>query len=62
MKELVGRWLAVIAVGLLAAALFYIAYTVHQHNQSIDCLRQTFDQLLNELEKHQHLEPPPGCP
>lgn len=62
MKELAGRWLAVAAVAILAVALFYIAYTVHQHNSSIDCLRTTFDQLLLELEHHLHLMPPPGCP
>lgn len=61
MKDFVVKWLWVIAVGLGAAAIFYIALTVHSHNAALDCMKQGFDQVLNELLHHQTITAPPTC-
>ena len=61
MRDFIVRWLWVAAVGVGAVAIFYIAFTVHQHNGELTCMKTAFDQVLNELAHHAHLKAPPNC-
>lgn len=61
MKEFVVKWLWVVAVGLAALAIFYVAFTVHQHNTDLSCMKESFNQVLNELLHHAQITAPPTC-
>jgi len=53
----------IVAAGAVAVALMvaYIVVTVHQHNADLNCMKNSFDQLLLELERHHKLTAPPLC-
>lgn len=58
-----GGWrpLGALAVVIVVGVVFYIGITVHQHNSDLTCMKQGFDQVLNELLNHMRIQPPPDC-
>lgn len=55
------RLLGALAVFTLVVVIFYSGYTLHQHNADLNCMKQGFDQVLNELLHNQHITAPPDC-
>lgn len=60
------RPLGSIVVTVLAFAILYAAFTLHQHNALLDtqngylsCIKLQFHQALGEAFRHQRIEPPP---
>lgn len=55
------RVLGSLAACLIIAVVLYVGWTVHQHNNQLNCIKQGFDQVLNEALNHAPLTPPPSC-
>lgn len=55
------RLLGALAVTLVIVVNLYVGWTVHQHNSQLNCIKQGFNQVLNEALNHSTLKPPPDC-